>query len=97
MTNESQQINLNNKWGVKDVTGDGSDPIFAHTNTEKDEELDSTMASVREAEKEMKVVKDKAAKEKAQQMAEAAKNMNKTANSTANVNNHDYSSLKFDM
>ena len=54
MTNESQQINLENKWGVKDVVGDGSDSMFAHTNTEKDEELDSTMASVREAEGEMK-------------------------------------------
>jgi len=54
MTNESQQINISNKWGVKDVTGDGSDPLFAHTNVEKDEELDSTMASVREAEREIK-------------------------------------------
>ena len=54
MANESQQINLNAQWGVKDMVGDGSDPMFSHQNVEKDEELESTMASVREAEREIK-------------------------------------------
>ena len=67
------------------MTGDGSDPMFAHTNVEKDDELESTMASVREAEKE---IKNKAAADKAQHMAELAvfaKVANVTKNATANV------------
>ena len=64
------------------MAGDGSDPMFAHTNVEKDDELESTMASVREAEKE---IKNKAAADKAQHMAELAKVANVTKNATANV------------
>ena len=64
------------------MAGDGSDPMFAHTNVEKDDELESTMASVREAEKE---IKNKAAADKAQHMAELAKVANVTKNATAPV------------
>ena len=40
MANESQQINLTNKYGVLDMAegDDGTDPMFAHTDVSKDEE-----------------------------------------------------------
>ena len=60
MTNESQQINLNTRWGVKDLEGDGKDPMFAHTDVSKDEEEQNSMASLHEVEAEAK----KAAKDK---------------------------------
>ena len=72
MTNESQQINLNNKWGVKDMEGDGTDSMFAHVDISKDEEESNTMASIKEAKKEF----DEAAAKKQQEavhMAELAK------------------------
>ena len=85
MTKESQQINLNSKWGVLDLKegDDGSDPMFAHMDVSKDEEQQNSMDSLREAEAEMK----KAAKEKeeAARKAELEKNANSTMNVTANI------------
>jgi len=56
MTNESQQINLTNKYGVLDMAegDDGSDPLFAHKNVQKEEAMDESMESLREAEAEVK-------------------------------------------
>ena len=48
LTKESQQINL--KWGVKDLEGDGTDSMFAHIDVTKEDELKQSMDSVREAE-----------------------------------------------
>ena len=44
----SQQVNL--KWGVKDVQGDGTDTMFTHKDVQRDEELANSMDSLKEAE-----------------------------------------------
>ena len=87
LTNESQQINLNSQYGVEDMKGDGTDPLFAHQDNSKQIEQDECMDSLAEAEAEMK--KEKADKEAAQ-MAEFERQMNSqavnsTTNTTANV------------
>jgi len=38
LTNESQQINLNAKWGVKDCEDGCEDPLFAKRDVSKEQE-----------------------------------------------------------
>ena len=56
LTAESQQINLNNKYGVTDMADDddGTDPLFAHYDVSTKIENAEIMDSLHEAEAEVK-------------------------------------------
>ena len=91
MTAESQQINLNAKYGVLDCPESGcEDPLFAHHDVSTEIENKEIMDSLHEAEAEMKQQeKEKeearmAAFEKAMQ-ANTTSAANVTANTTANA------------